>query len=364
MNTEPNLLWHALNQTKGIGSRTIGKLTRVFASPTDIVDANQEKLTQTFLTTKTLRAIQKAVPELNHTLAQSTLEKHHVHLVSIRDDSYPTLLKEIHDPPPLLYYQGNIETLTLKPTIAIVGTRKPTSYGKEATKAISEELSHAGVNVVSGLALGLDSVAHRAVLAVNGCTTAVIGSGLARHVLAPGSHIRLADEIIKNNGVLVSEYAPDTPAGAGTFPARNRIIAGLSLGTVVVEAAEKSGTLITSGLALEYNRDVFAIPGSIFSTMSQGSNRLIQNGAKLVISARDILDELNILGSNAINKQRDTSILSDNQRKVYEQLVHEPLSVNMLVQKTGLSTPEISTCLTMLEMEDYIKEIGNGKYSI
>ncbi len=297
-------------------------------------------------------------------------------LIMILDSlSFPAPLREIAQPPALLFYQGDTAVLQ-QPAIAVVGSRAMTSYGEQACRVLVTGLVRAGLVIVSGLALGIDGVAHRQALACGGKTIAVVGSGLAPKAIFPHSHLTLAKKIVAQGGLLLSEYPDDTLARAYYFPERNRIIAGLTLGTVVVEAAERSGALLTARFALDCNREVFAVPGSIFSSRSVGTNRLIQRGAKLVNNAQDILAELNIetnespaessslAGSAAATNKLPLHHLLPEQKKIIRCLADEPGSAEQLVQNTGLSALSIMINLTELEIKGIVRKNREQNYEI
>lgn len=294
-----------------------------------------------------------------------TLEKIGVDVFSLYDPFYPALLKQIPDAPYLLYARGQFDWERPQPMIALVGSRKYTPYGEQAAGRIAEDLTRAGVLVVSGLAFGIDSVAHKGALEAGGETIAVLGSGIDDASITPQTHFPLAEKIMRS-GALVAEYPPGTPATVGTFPARNRIIAGMSLGTVVIEAAEESGSLITARLALDYDREVFAIPGSIFSPASSGTNQLIKQGAKMVSGVSDILEELPELGLRKSSGSGAESLvpknLSPDEAKVLRFLSHEPLHVDKIIKAATLETATINSLLALLEVKGLIRNIGGMHY--
>ena len=215
----------------------------------------------------------------------------HMQTVNIKNKNYPELLKKIYEPPQVLYVNGQLKAKEKYP-LAVVGTRKVSLYGKKITYSFVKALAQAGLTIISGLALGVDGIAHQAALDVGGRTIAVLGSGL--DIIYPSSHQQLAQNIIESNGAIISEYEPKTRPSKWTFPARNRIVAGMSLGTLVIEAPKKSGALITARYALEQGREVFAIPGSIYNENSAGCNLLIKMGAKPVTKPEDILESFNL----------------------------------------------------------------------
>ena len=240
-------------------------------------------------------------------------------------------------------------------SLAIVGTRRPTSYGMEVAEKLSRELVEAGATIVSGLAMGIDGRAHEAAVDAKGTTIAVLGSGLDDMSLFPPEHRGLARRIVESGNALVSEYAPGTPAVKEHFPARNRIISGLSRGVIVVEARERSGALITARFALEQNRDVFAVPGSMFSPTSAGPHALIREGAKIVRTAQDILEEFGIEYTNSA--QGGAPI--EEKEKLLLELLEEPLSVDLIKEKTGMETAAIVATLSLLELKGHIRNFGD-----
>ena len=278
----------------------------------------------------------------------------------IDEEEYPQLLKETANPPLGLYQLGNYNRA--QPVIAIVGTRKPTSYGKMTAEKITKELVERGFIIVSGLAYGIDTICHQTTLENGGQTIGVLGSGL--DIIFPAINKKIAQKII-NNGSLVSEYTLMTPPLKYHFPARNRIISGLSLGVVVVEAPLKSGALITARFALEQNREVFAVPGSIFSSNSEGTHHLIKTGAKLIHSIDDILEELNIMTETKINTSRENLIkesLSIEENKILDMIkqADRPLWVDEIISLSQLNANVVNKILTLLELKNLIKLDNNG----
>jgi len=287
------------------------------------------------------------------------LKKYDIGYITFRDKCYPSLLKEIPDFPAIIYAKGNIGALNF-PSISIIGSRKFTIYGKRVCYNLARKCSEAGLSIVSGLALGIDSIAHLAAVDNSSVTVGVLGCGLD-HVY-PETNRQLAGRIIQNGGVIISEYPPGTPPYKANFPARNRIIAGLSRGTLVVEAAPKSGALITAYLALEYNRDVFAVPGNIDSESSLGTNQLIKEGAKLVSSSEDILNEFNITVINDQEKMKQNLPLSNEEKIIIDILNVGEKNIDEIVAESKLSIIEINVSLTMMEMKGMVENIGGGMY--
>ncbi|MBU3925546.1 DNA-processing protein DprA [Patescibacteria group bacterium] len=276
----------------------------------------------------------------------------------LETSKFPSLLKEIPIPPKELYIIGEFPPED-KIYLAVVGSRKFTTYGKEVCERIIYGLKGFNFVIVSGLALGIDSIAHRVAITNNLPTIAIPGSGLDEKVLHPYSHKKLADQIVEAGGCLISEFEPEMPAGLHTFPIRNRIIAGISHGVLVIEAAERSGTLITANFALEFNRDVFAVPGSIFNENSKGTNKLIKMGAAPIISAEDILDAYNIVHSG--ENLKINFPVSPLEQKILETLI-EPINRDDLIRKLGLPATEINSTLSLMLLNGLIKESGGEIY--
>ncbi len=284
--------FNAFNCIDGIGPIAFKKLLVHFKSLKDAWSADLIEFSRAGLSRSVIEQIKKQRPKINPDLEMEKLSRENIDLITVFDKNYPQLLKEIYAPPAMLYIRGQFKPKD-KFSLGIVGPRKLSPYGKQITPLITAELSQSGLTIVSGLAKGIDTLAHQATIKSKGRTIAVLGSGLDKRSIYPYQNKHLAEEV-SQNGALISEYPIGTRPLAQNFPQRNRIISGLSLGILVIEAGEKSGSLITARDALEQNREVFAIPGSILSQNSTGSNNLIKMGAKLVSQANDILEELNL----------------------------------------------------------------------
>jgi len=291
--------------------------------------------------------------------------------ISLSDESYPKLLLQIADPPKQLYCRGNLELLDSE-CIGVVGTRKLTPYGKESAQYITRGLTTAGFTIVSGLAMGIDAISHQTTLDLGGKTIAVLGGGISDAKIGPKINLSLARKILENNCLIISEYSDKEDIFASNFAARNRIISGLSKGVVIIEADRDSGSLITAKCALDQDRDVFAVPGNIFSQKSIGSNELIKSGAKLVTSASDITDEYGY-NLNIFDKANsDMSTKNPVQKNILGILQSmDGLSADEIIShlsaQTGLpdtNTSDILSSLSMLEINGLIKQSGNGKYRI
>ncbi len=287
------------------------------------------------------------------------LEKEKITLLSIHDTGYPELLKHIYLPPPLLYVRGTL--IADEPKVAVVGTRKASPYGLEVTKTLVSKLSPM-LTIVSGLAYGIDTEAHKAALGAGGKTIAVLGSGIDQKSIFPQINVQLAEEIIAKGGALISEYPPGAPGLSHHFPERNRIISGLSLGTIITEAPIKSGAMITARLALEQNREVFAMPGPVFNPRSEGPLRLIQQGAHLILSGEDVFEILGLAKPEMEVKK--FANLNANELKLISLVKESPKKLDEIIQILNIPTHEALTLVTMLEIKGVLKDIGQKTYRV
>lgn len=289
---------------------------------------------------------------------ESTLQKENINTVFFTDPDYPPLLREIHDPPLCLFVRGNIKDVSYP--IAVVGTRKCSPYGRQVVEEIIPDLVLCKMTIVSGLALGIDGISHEATLKHAGRTIAILGSGIDTNTIYPGEHRHLAEKIIASGGAVISEYPPYTKGSPYSFPRRNRIIAGMSLGTVVIEAQESSGSLITAQCALEYNRDVFAVPQNINSATAAGPNNLIKMGARVVTQSQDILDIFLLQKPIAEKKE----IVGENAEEtlLLKTLSREPTHIDTVIKNTGISAASIMSTLTILEIKGKVRNLGSQNY--
>lgn len=360
--------WVALALTPGVGPRTarllrekFGQIEEIFkASRADLVAAGVEpdavkELLDGDLPRRAEREIKQA-------------QKLDIHIIPLDSERYPRLLKEIYDPPIVLYVNGNLDAATRQPCISIVGTRTPSNYGVHVAENLATDLAKLGITIVSGLARGIDTAGHRGALAAKGQTVAVLGSGV--DVIYPKENYRIAGRIAEN-GAVISEFPLGMYPAPQNFPIRNRIISGLSLGTVVVEASEYSGSLITTRMALEQNREVFAVPGYVTSPKSFGPNYLIKQGAKLVQSWQDVVEELpsptkeEILGRAGLQKTetKELPLMTEQESLVLNQLVIEqPRHIDKLLATTGLGLPKLSEALLTLEIKGLIKQLPGKNF--
>ena len=352
--------WIGFNIIQGIGPARVRRLLSHFGdlemawkgTPLDLAAAGLDR--------KSIENTLAGRARLDLDVEMEKLARHAVHALTWEDESYPKTLRPIPGAPPVLYVLGSL-TPEDEWAVAVVGTRRATSYGSEAAGELAGGLARNRITVVSGLARGIDGIAHRAALDAGGRTIAVLGSGV--DVIYPPDHVHLAHDVA-THGALVSDYPLGTQPDARNFPARNRIISGLSLGVLVVEGSEDSGSMITADYALEQGRDVFAVPGTIFAPRSSGTNRLIQQGAKMVTNVQDILEELNL--TQASQQMEVRSLLPDNptEEALLLQLSAEPRHMDEIVRATGLPTSDVSATLAMMELKGMVRQVGNMTYVV
>lgn len=352
---------NALNIISGIGPQRIKILLANFPKPEMIWKASLNMLKETKIGDKLVEKIVCERNNINPDQEWEKLEKENIKIITYDFPDYPCFLKEIPNPPYLLYFKGKADILNSMPLLSIVGSRKYTSYGSQVAQNFSRELADSGFGIVSGMALGIDTFAHHGALYSQGTTFAVLGNGLDNASIYPRNNFNLSREIIEN-GALISEYPFGTKAGPLTFPARNRIVAGLSLGTLVIEAGEKSGALITAQMALDYNREVFSVPGQIISPQSIGTNNLIKKGAKLVVGIKDVLEELNYSPSEKIKIISKKIPESENEKKLLEILSSDPIHIDNISKLSKLGTADVSSMLSIMEIKGWTKNIGGQNY--
>ncbi len=297
---------------------------------------------------------------LNPRQEEQKLQQANIHLISQDCPTYPPPLKHIAVPPPLIYVRGELKPCSF--LLAIVGSRKISPYGKRVASQLSRQLAARQIGIVSGLALGVDAEVHRAVIEMGGYTIAVLGSGIDDASIYPRSNFQLAQRIIKQGGALISEFPPFAPPLKQHFPQRNRIIAGLTQGVIVVEAGEKSGALITAYYALEEGREVMAVPGNIYSPNSQGTNRLIQKGAHLISSAQDCLELFGLTSAPKCNNNKANAPLTEEEKNLLKHFDSEPISAEELAMLAKTPAPQINQILSWLELKGVIKDLGGKKF--
>lgn len=357
----------ALNLLPNIGPVRVQRLLERFDTPEAVLAARANELSETKgvgRDTASLIAGWREHIDLDAELAK--IDKRGLHVLTPADELYPALLKQIHDPPLVLYIWGELTPADAH-AIAIVGSRRTTHYGTEAARKFGFQLAHAGLCVVSGLARGIDTAAHEGALASGGRTVAVIGSGLGQ--LYPPENMAIAERIAES-GAVVSEFPIDFPPEKRSFPLRNRIVAGWCRGTLVIEAPEKSGALITAGQAAESDRDVYAVPGPIDRPTSRGANRLIQQGAKLVMDVGDILEDLETFAFtpapteiSAPKAKGAATTLTGAEKALYEAMGDEEWHIDQLALSANMPLPEVSATLLRLEMKRLVKQLP-GKHFV
>ncbi len=368
--------WISLNMTPQIGPRAATKLLEKFGSAENVFHARRQELESLRLRPESIESILKRE---FHERAEEELAKTRElggDVLILDDGSYPYLLREIADPPITLYVKGDWQACFDAPCIGVVGSRKCSTYGENASEMLSRDLAANGVCVVSGLARGIDTAAHRGAIAGKGRTIAVLGTGIDQ--VYPKENAKLVDQILESGGAIVSQFPLTTPPLRDNFPYRNRIISGLSLGVLLVEASERSGSLITARLAMEQNREVLAVPGNITSKNSFGTNYLIKSGAKLVQQWQDVVSELPVEISAALlppkidgakaseTKQPELAPanLTENERKIWQKLsADEAKHIDNLLEESGLSFGDLSAALLGLDMRELIRALPGKNYA-
>ncbi|HEY9059816.1 MAG TPA: DNA-processing protein DprA [Pseudobacteroides sp.] len=362
------IYWVWLNSIPGLGSVKCGQLLKFFEHPKNIWCASEAELNKaSFLNRQGINSLMNGKYREDAMKHLKVAKEQKINIITIRDENYPYYLKNIYDPPIILFVRGNI--LKNEKCIAIVGARRATSYGQKMAETLSYALAGIGLTVVSGMARGIDTNAHKGAVQT-GRTIGVLGCGT--DIAYPPENRGLISEVAKN-GAVISEYPPGTPPLPSNFPARNRIISGMAIGVVVIEAGERSGSLITAEFALEQGREVFAVPGNINSINSKGTNRLIKDGAKIVTSVEDILEELINYGitDNVRSIKNDKTFdealfkgLSSDERRLVECLKLEPLHIDELTRKSGFSVKVVGSLLVMLELKGVIEQIPGKVFKI
>jgi len=365
-----SLSWLALRLTPGLGARLTGKLLRQFGGPEEIFRASLTELEGCQLPAAAAQAVfgKSGFRDAEKELGQ--IKKAGIRLVTWEEAEYPKLLTQIYDPPPLLYVRGNVEVLS-RHAISVVGTRRPTHYGNQMTERLARDLAERGLVIVSGLARGIDSSAHRgACAAARGGTIGVLGSGI--DVIYPKENRKLFEEVEKR-GAIVTEFPLGAHPAPENFPMRNRIVAGMALGVIVAQGALYSGSLITSRLAMEFGREVYGIPGNVTEPMSFAPNQLIKQGAKLVTNWQEVVEELptevraELFPMEATTAEERASLfegsLSPTEKRLFELIrIEEPIHVDELVEKTGLSSSETLAALCEMEMRGVIRQMPGKQF--
>ena len=365
--------WIALNMVRGVGPRTANQLLSRFGSPAGVFAASRLALGKEGLKPDTVEELKDSSILEKANAEIERLEKLNAEVITLEDDDYPDLLREIHDPPIALYVRGDLRKAMERPALAVVGSRRCSTYGVNVAESLSRDLASHGLTIVSGLARGIDAAAHRGALELGGQTIAVVGTGL--ETTYPKEHKKLEEQIIAN-GAIVSEFPLGTPPLPQNFPYRNRILSGLCFGVLIIEASEHGGSLITARLANEQGREVFAVPGNITSQTSFGPNYLIKDGAKLVQIWRDVVDELpreakeKLFGIERTTTSKsnvqpifEAVALSDDERKVLDILSADvPAHIDQLLISSEMNSSELMNALLGLEMKDRIKQLPGKSF--
>ena len=350
--------WVGFNLIKGIGAVRMQGLVAYFGDLESAWNADDASLTEAGLGAKLIERVNIARQGVSLDKVWEKIESQGIKILTWGDHEYPSRLKEIDQPPPVLYIRGEYLPDDLF-AVAIVGTRKVTPYGRQVTEEIASYLAANGMTVVSGLARGVDAIAHQSALRAGGRTIGILGSGVDK--IYPPEHRGLADQMMER-GAIISDYAVSTPPEASNFPPRNRIISGLSLAVVVIEAAETSGALITAEFAAEQGREVFAVPGSILAPQSKGTNRLIQNGALPLLTPADLMQALDIHRIGEQKSARKILPMDETEAKVLNVLGREPLHVDEIRNQSGLPIEKISATLALMELKGMVRQVGGMNY--
>ena len=350
--------WVAFSLVRGIGAVRLRKLLDHFPDLQRAWHAGRAELRRAGLGDRLLENLNQVRASVDLDRVWADIDRQAITVTTWDEPDYPPRLREIDQPPPVLYLLGGLIEAD-RWSVAIVGTRRNTPYGRQVTELIAGDLAGRGITVISGLARGIDTLAHRAALAAGGRTLAVLGSGV--DTVYPPENRRLADELVRR-GALISDYPPGTLPDGLHFPARNRIIAGLALATVVVEAGEKSGALITAEFALEQGREVFAVPGSILAPQSAGSNRLIQNGARPLLAVEEVLEALALARELQYPEQPAPPALDPDEQRLLVQLEGGALHFDDLCRLTEFQADRLAGLLTMLELKGLVVDAGGKQY--
>ncbi len=352
--------WLGFNLVNGIGPAKLQALLDFYGELGAAWRAPEDQLQRIGLDKRAIATLQEVRATVDLERYAARVAAAGIDVLTWQSERYPRLLREVTGSPPVLYVAGTLQEMDSW-AVAVVGTRRVTSYGRQITRELVAGLARNNVTIVSGLARGTDGIAHETALEVGGRTIAVLGSGLAS--IYPPEHRGLVKAIVeRGQGAVISEYALDTPPDAKNFPPRNRIISGLSLGTIVVEAGERSGALITANFAAEQSREVFAVPGNINSHASRGPNRLIQQGAKLVLGVEDVLEELNLTMVTQHVAVQMALPESEEEAMLLAHLSPQPVHVDDLTRTTGLSSALVGSTLALMELKGMVQQVGGMKF--
>jgi DNA processing protein len=353
--------WVGFNRVYGVGPAKVRALIDHFGDLETAWNADLNALREAGLDRRAIENLVNVRKTLDLDQEIERVQKTGARILIWDDPDYPPLLKNLPDAPPVLYIKGQLTAADREWTVAIVGTRRATAYGRQVAEMLATDLVHNGITIVSGLARGIDAYAHEAALKAGGRTLGVLACGIDQ--VYPPEHAKLAARMIEQ-GALLTEAPCGSPPEGGNFPARNRIISGLSLGTIVVEAAETSGALITSDRALEQGREVFAVPGHIFAKSSLGTHRLLKDGATLVTSAQDVLEALNLQMVTAHSEARAMIPEDPTEAKLFALLSSEPTHIDYIVRECGLPVAQVSSTLALMELKGSVRQIAGMQYVV
>ena len=350
--------WIGFNLIKGIGAVRMQALIQYFGDLEVAWKASPMELARAGLGKKLIERVIQAREGVDLEKLWDKIQKQGIKILTWQDESYPQRLKEIDQPPPVLYIRGDYLPDDLF-AVAIVGTRRVTPYGRQITEELSAFLAANGITVISGLARGVDAIAHQTTLKAGGRSIGVLGSGVDK--IYPPEHRGLAEQMMQR-GAIISDYAPGTPPDASNFPPRNRIISGLSLAVVVIEAGETSGALITAEFAAEQGREIFAVPGSILAPQSKGTNKLIQNGALPLLSVNDLMQALDLTRMGEHKAARKIIPADETEARLMNVLGNEPLHVDEIRNQSELPIEKVSAALALMELKGMVRQVGGMNY--
>ncbi len=370
--TDEHISAHILSKVPGIGAQKMLLLLAYFSSYSKVLSATSKQLQSTGLSKKLADTLRHEIKDVSKQVEKEKLEENQISVILQSDKCFPKSLSDTNNRIPLLYVRGNKDILDM-PSIAIVGSRNFSPYGKQAATRLSLDLAQAGVNIISGLALGIDALAHNGALQANsinknaGKTIAVLGGGIDDATIAPRTHLSLAQNILNSGGTIISTYPPYTAPSKGTFPARNAVMASLSSATLVIEAEKNSGTLITAQLAHDHGKTIFAVPGSIFASQSVGTHDLLATGkAKIACQANDILSTLNIQCSQKQEINTKKNLSDPDTKKIFAILQQNStgLPIDKIIRLTKLKDSTVTQTLVIMEIDGIVIHLGGGIYSI
>lgn len=351
--------WIGFNLVKGIGAVRFKQIQAHFGDLSVAWHAPIEAFREIGLPDRVVKNFNTLRGEIDLNRFYEQIMQSGVHVLTALDQDYPGLLRDIDQSPPVIYVKGSLSPAD-EFAVAMVGTRRVTDYGQQVTRETSTYLAGHGLTVVSGLARGVDALAHQHALQAGGRTIAVLGCGV--DIVYPPEHRQLAEAIVEN-GALISDYPMGTQPEGINFPPRNRIISGLSLATIVVEAGERSGALITADFAVEQGRDVFAVPGNVFSPASRGTNRLIQNGAYVLVSPQDVLDVLDLSQVEDYKDARRVLPADTTEARILQAMDYEPMHIDEICNEVDLPVDKVSAALTMMELKGMVQHVGGMRYA-